>query len=174
VLYEAAADHDLRLTGSPWVPRTGSRADRRHLTAARIDSRDCLAAKRRADATTLVPKGTKVALTVGQDYQDHARIGDVRGRVHTKHPDMVLLHGGAPRGVERIAAKWAEHRQVSQIAFRPDWAKHAKAAPFKRSEVLLETLPVGLVVFPGKGITDNLADKARKLGIPLLDHRGGA
>jgi len=30
------------------------------------------------------------------------------------------------------------------------------------------------VVFPGSGVSDNLADKAKKLGIPLLDHRKGA
>jgi len=32
-------------------------------------------------------------------------------------------------------------------------------------------LPVGLIVFPGTGIQDNLADKARKMGIPLWDFR---
>jgi hypothetical protein len=31
---------------------------------------------------------------------------------------------------------------------------------------MLEAMPVGLVVFPGTGIRDNLADKARKIGIP--------
>lgn len=45
------------------------------------------------------------------------------------------------------------------------------AALFKRNDVLLETLPIGVVVFPGSGISDNLADKARKLGIPLFDFR---
>jgi hypothetical protein len=30
---------------------------------------------------------------------------------------------------------------------------------------MLDILPIGLVVFPGSGITDNLADKAKKLGI---------
>ena len=32
---------------------------------------------------------------------------------------------------------------------------------------MLEALPVGVVVFPGSGISANLADKAKKLGIPL-------
>jgi len=40
---------------------------------------------------------------------------------------------------------------------------NAKAAPFKRNDVL----PIGVMVFPGTGIQDNLADKARKLGIPV-------
>jgi hypothetical protein len=60
---------------------------------------------------------------------------------------------------------------VPQIALRPGWNRHRKATPFKRSNILLEALPVALVIFPGTGIQDNLADKARKPGIPLRDFR---
>ncbi len=58
----------------------------------------------------------------------------------------------------------------------PDWTKHAKAAPFKRGDQMLDILPFGVMVFSGAGIQDNLVDKARKLGIPLFDirKRGGA
>ncbi len=80
---------------------------------------------------------------------------------------MVLLHGGSPRGAERIAACWAVTRKVPQIAFRPDWARHAKAASFKRNDQMLEAMPIGLIAFPGSGISANLAEKARKLGIPV-------
>jgi hypothetical protein len=53
---------------------------------------------------------------------------------------------------------------------------HRKAAPFKRNDQLLDAMPIGVIVFPGSGATDNLADKAKMLGIPLLDLRnsGGA
>ena len=88
-------------------------------------------------------------------------------QVRAKHPDMVLLHGGSPKGAERIAARWADNRKVPQIAFKPDWTRHAKAAPFKRNDQMLEVLPIGVIVFPGSGIQENLADKARKLGIPV-------
>jgi hypothetical protein len=54
---------------------------------------------------------------------------------------------------------------VPQITFKPDWARHAKAAPFKRNDQMLEALPIGVIVFPGSGISANFADKARKLGI---------
>ena len=44
-------------------------------------------------------------------------------------------------------------------------ARHPyKAAPFRRNDVLLNFLPKGLVAFPGSGITNNLVDKARKIG----------
>jgi hypothetical protein len=63
---------------------------------------------------------------------------------------------------------------VPQIAFKPDWARHTKAAPFKRNDAMLEALPIGVIVFPGSGISANLADKARKLGIPVWRYDGGA
>ena len=143
----------------------------RGMTASMIDSRDFLMARRRADTEVLLPPGPKIAFTGGLDCNDHQRIWDALDRVHAKHPDMVLLHGGSPKGAERIAACWADNRKVTQIVFKPDWTRHARAAPFKRNDQLLEVMPIGVVVFPGSGISDNLADKARKLGIPLFDFR---
>jgi hypothetical protein len=84
---------------------------------------------------------------------------------------MVLLHGGSPKGAERVAACWADARTMPQVASRPDSTRHRNAAPFKRDALLLAVLPVGAMVFPGSGISDNLADKARTLGIPLFDFR---
>jgi hypothetical protein len=86
---------------------------------------------------------------------------------------MVLLHGGSPKGAELIAAKWSDARKVTQVAFKPDWTKHAKAAPFKRNDAMLDVLPVGVLVFPGNGIQENLADKAKKLGVPVLKFERG-
>jgi hypothetical protein len=164
---DQAAEQFERHTHSTWRPRAGSMVNHRTLTSAMIDSRDFLAAKRRADNEVLIPAGAKIAFTGGLDCNDHALIWDKLDKAHAKHPDMVLLHGGSPKGAERIAARWADHRKVPQIAFKPDWTRHAKAAPFKRNDQLLEVLPIGVMVFPGTGIQDNLADKARKLGIPV-------
>jgi hypothetical protein len=155
----------------PWTPRSGSVANRKALTASMIDSRDFIAARRRADREVLLPAGPKIAFTAGQDYNDHRLIWQVLDKVHAKHPDMVLLHGGSTNGGERIAACWADARKVTHIAFKPNWAKHAKAAPFKRNDAMLSALPIGVIVFPGTGIQDNLADKARGLGIRPMDYR---
>ena len=172
---DQAAEHFETHTGTPWRPRSGSLINHRALTAAMIDSRDFLAAKRRAETEVMLPPGPKIALTGGLDFNDHRMIWDRLDKVHAKHPDMVLLHGGSPKGAELIAAKWASNRNVPQIAFKPDWTKHAKAAPFKRNDAMLAVLPIGVLHFPGTGIQDNLADKARKLGIPVWKHdEGGA
>ena len=167
---DQAAEQFERVTGSTWRPRTGSKVNHRALTSAVIDSRNFLAAKRRADTEVLIPPGPKIAITGGLDFNDHRLIWNRLDSVHAKHPEMVLLHGGSPKGAELIASKWATNRKVPQIAFKPDWTKHAKAAPFKRNDAMLETLPIGVIVFPGSGIQDNLADKAKNLGIPVWKH----
>ena len=174
LLRDQAADLFEARTGSAWRPHAGSMVNHRHMTAALIDSRDFLAARRRAETEVLLPAGPRIAFAGGIDCNDTDRIWATLDRVRVKHPDMVLLHGGSPRGAERIAACWADSRKVQQVVFKPDWARHAKAAPFKRNDKLLETLPIGVIVFPGSGISENLADKARALGIPVWRFNGGA
>ena len=173
VLRDLASDAYDHHFGKSWRPHSGSLVSRRTLTATLIDSRDFIAARKRAETQVLLPAGPKVAFTGGADVNDHQAIWAALDRVHSKHPDMVLLHGGSPKGAELIAAKWADARKIAQVAFKPDWTRHAKAAPFKRNDQMLNVLPIGVVVFPGTGIQDNLADKAKKMGIPLFDFRKG-
>ncbi len=170
---DLAAERFEAETSSPWRPRAGSLVNHKTMTSAMIDSRDFIAARRRADTELLLPKGPKIAFSGGVDYTDHKHIWAVLDKVLAKHPDMALIHGGSPKGAEKAAACWADNRKVAQIAFKPDWARDGKAAPFKRNDRMLEILPTGVVVFPGSGITGNLADKAKKLRIPVLDHREG-
>ncbi len=166
MMRDHAATEFVHHTGSTWRPRTGSMVNRQHMTAALIDSRDFLAAKRRAETEVMLPAGPKVALTGGTDFNDHRLIWGKLDQVRTKYPDMVLLHGGGAKGAELIAAKWAEARGVTQVAFKPDWTKHAKAAPFKRNALMLGCMPIGVVVFPDIAIRANLADKAPQMDTP--------
>ena len=154
-------------TGSAWRPRSGSRVNHGAMTAAVIDSRDFISARHRAETEIMIPPGTKIAFGGGMDCNDHDRIWSALDKARERHADMVLLHGGTPTGAERIAACWAENRKVTQIVFKPKWTAHGKAAPFRRNDELLATMPTGLIVFPGSGITENLADKARRFGIPV-------
>ena len=170
---DQAADLYEIHTRHTWRPHSGSMVNRKMLTASMIDSRDFIAARRRADTEVMLPAGAKIVFTGGMEFSDHEAIWAALDKVHSKHGDMILLHGGSPKGAERIAACWADNRKVTQILFKPDWKRHAKAAPFRRNDKLLESLPIGLIVFPGSGISDNLADKARKMGIPVMDFRKG-
>ena len=167
LMRDQAAEHFERHAHSAWRPRHGSMVNHHALPAAMIDSRDYLDAKRRAEITPLMPAGTKIAFSGGASCNDHTRIWETLDKVFAKHPDMVLLHGGTPTGAERIAACWAQTRKVPEIVFRPQWDRFHKAAPFKRNDEMLDTLPIGVIIFPGTGIQANLSDKARRLGIPV-------
>ena len=171
LMRDLAAEQFETHTRHAWRPHTGSMVNRKALTSAMIDSRDFLAARRRAETEVMLPAGPKIAFTGGLDITDHRLIWDTLDKVHAKHSGMLLMHGGSPKGAELIASRWADNRKVAQIAFKPDWTRHAKAAPFKRNDQMLDVLPIGVIVFAGTGIQDNLADKARKLGIPLFDFR---
>ena len=162
---DLATQHFAAHTGSSWIPRTGSRVSNRGLTASVIDSRSYLMAKRRKENETLCPEGTRIAFS-GGDYQDVDAIWSSLDAAHTKYSDMILLHGGG-NGAELIAAKWADARNITQIVFKPDWKSNGRSAPFKRNDKLLATVPQGLIATPGTGITENLVDKARKLGIKI-------
>lgn len=164
---EAAGDqYELHFRKS-WSPRSGSLVQHRTLTASLIDSRDYLAAKRKSEIEPLLPTGTKIAFTSGPDYQDHRRIWAILDKVHAKYPDMFLLHGGNASGGEHIASLWAKARKVAQIAFKPDWNRYKKAAPFRRNDQMLDTLPKAVIACPGNGINANLVDKARAMGITI-------
>ena len=172
LMRDQAAEHYERHVGKTWLPRSGSKVNHRNLTSAMIDSRDFLMAKKRADQEVLLPPGPKIVVTGGLDFDDHRLIWAKLDQVHEKHPDMVLIHGKSPKGAEKIASLWAKNRNVPQIGFGPDWTKYGRAAPFKRNDEILEIVPKGVMHFPGTGIHDNLADKAKKLGIPVWKFGG--
>jgi hypothetical protein len=74
-----------------------------------IESRDIIAAKRRAETEILLPAGPKIAFP-GGDSTGQMLIWAKLDQIHAKHPDMVLMHGGSPKGAEKIAARWADTR----------------------------------------------------------------
>ncbi|MCY4405439.1 MAG: DUF2493 domain-containing protein [Rhodospirillaceae bacterium] len=165
---DAVAEQYRAETGDTWRPRHGSHASQTgKLTSAAIDARDFQRARKDRETAAHLPQGTMVAIAGGKDVTDPAAVIAKLDQTRAKHADMVLVHGGGP-GVEKIAARWAERNGVDQVVCKPDWDRHGRAAPFRRNEELLNLLPKGVIAFPGSGITENLVDRARQLGIPVL------
>ena len=164
---DTAADAYRDATGHTWRPRRGSHVSHTgKLTSAAIDARDFLRARKDRETQAHLPDGTLIAIAGGKNVTDIDAIFARLDKARAKYRDMVLVHGGGP-GVERIAAQWAERHGVHQVVCKPDWNAHGRAAPFRRNDDLLNLLPKGVIAFPGSGITDNLVDKAAKLGIPV-------
>ena len=167
-LRDAAADAYRDATGEVWRPRRGSHvSETGKLTSASIDARDFIRARKDRKNAAHLPQGTLVAIVGGRDVADPAAVIARLDQARAKYADMVLVHGGGP-GVEKIAAGWAERNGVHQVVCKPDWDRHGRAAPFRRNDELLNLLPKGVIAFPGSGITENLVDKARQLGIPVM------
>ena len=172
--FEAMRDTVSKLylteTGSAWRPRTGSHVSKTGgMTASVIEARDFTRAQKERELNALAPAGTLVAIAGGKDGDPDA-VFAILNKLHAKHQDLVLLHGGAP-GIEQFAARWAESKDVQQVVVKPEWNRHGKAAPFRRNEQIVDLLPVGVVAFPGSGITSNLVEKAQEKGIRV--HRVG-
>ena len=166
-LRDAAAEAYRVETGEVWRPRRGSHVSQTgKLTSAVIEARDFQRAKKDRENTAHLPQGTLVAVAGGKEATDAGKIIGQLDKLKAKYADVVLVHGGGP-GAEKIAAGWAERNGVHQIVCKPDWDAHGRAAPFRRNDELLGLLPKGVIAFPGSGITDNLVDKARALGIPV-------
>ena len=169
---DAVAEQYRTETGDVWRPRRGSNVSQTgKLTAASIDARDFMRARKDRETRAHLPEGTLVAIAGGKDVRDPGAVFARLDTTKAKYPDMVLAHGGGP-GVEKIAASWADRNGVHQVVCKPDWNAHGRAAPFRRNDELLNLLPKGVIAFPGSGITENLVDKARQLGIPV--HRCNA
>ena len=165
---DAVAEQYRAQTGEVWRPRHGSNVSQTgKLTSAAIDARDFLRARKDRETRAHLPEGTLVAITGGKDVRDPGAVFARLDQTKAKYDDMVLVHGGGP-GVERVAAQWAERNAVNQVVCKPDWTAHGRAAPFRRNDELLSLLPKGIIAFPGGGITDNLVDKAVKLGIRVM------
>ena len=96
-----------------------------------------------------------------------ATLDKVRERV----ADLVLVHGGDGKGVDRIAAAWAERRKVPQVAFGLDRRLGARAG-FRRNEQMLSLKPRYLVAYPGSGVLERLVIQAKEKSVAVVDRRG--
>lgn len=172
---DAAADQFRTFIKKPWLPRSGSKVNRKKLTASVVNSRDFAKARKWADAQVLMPPGTRIAVSSGSTFNDVNFIYATLDKIKAKFPDMVLLHGATGTGGEHISVKWADSRGVTSVPYEPDWGL-GRSAPFKRNDAVLEDMPKGVLVFPGTGIQDNMHDKAKLMGIKVWDFRkrGGA
>ena len=170
-LRDAAGEHYRAETGRMWRPRHRSHVSHTGaLTSAAIDARDFLRARKDREMHAHLPAGTLVAIAGSKDLTDPGAVLRRLDQTRAKYDDLVLVHGGGP-GTDRLAAQWAERNGVHQVVCRPDWQRHGRAAPFRRNDELLALLPRGLIAFEGGGITANLVDKAKALGIPVLHVR---
>jgi hypothetical protein len=107
----------------------------RTLTAAMIDSRDFIAAKRRTEAEVLLPAGPKIAFTGGLEFNDHHAVWDRLDKVHAKHPDMVAApwwQSQGRRAHRRLLGKQSQG-PADRVQARLDPPRQGRAVQTQRS-----------------------------------------
>ena len=177
---EAAAQLYLNETGSSWRPATGSRSNHgASLTSAVVEGRDYLRARAESRRRASMPEGTPVLFAGGRlsfasadDAKAVAsRVWETLDKVREHVADLVLVHGGDVKGLDRIAAAWAERRKVAQVAFGLDRRLGSRAG-FRRNEQMLSLSPRCLVAFAGNGVLERLVISAKAKGVHVVDRRG--
>lgn len=177
---ETAAFLYMRETGHSWRPAGGSRANHgAALTSAVVEGRDFLRARAESRRKALMPEGTPVVFAGGRlsfatDEQAKmlaSNVWDTLDKVRGHVADMVLVHGGDTKGVDRLAASWAERRKVPQLTFSLD-RRLGQRAGFRRNEQMLSLKPRFLVAFPGNGVLERLVVIAKAKGVHVVDRRG--
>jgi len=177
---ECAATHYLGDTNTSWRPAGGSRLNHSSaLTSAVVDGRDFLRARAESRRRAAAPEGQPVIFAGGrlsfastEDATTLARsVWDTLDKVRERVADMVLVHGGDAKGLDRLAASWAECRKVVQVPCRLD-TRLGQRAGFRRNEQMLDLKPRYLVAFAGNGVLERLVIQAKERGIHVVDRRG--
>jgi hypothetical protein len=177
---EIAAGLYLNEFGSSWKPVSSSRFNHgAMLTSALVEGRDFLRARAESKRRAAMPEGRPVVFAGGRTR--HPTETDAKifadnvwatlDKVHDRVPDMVLIHGGDSKGVDRLASSWAERRGIPQVTFSLDMRLGARAG-FKRNERMLALDPRYVVAFPGNGVLERLVIDAKARRITVVDRRG--
>lgn len=179
-LRETAALLYMSETGSSWKPAGGSRLSHDgKTTSAVVQGRDFLRARSETRRRAVMPVGTPVVFAGGRHSfatNDEAstfgsNVFATLNKVREHVADMVLVHGGDSKGVDRLAASWAEQRKIPQIAFALD-TRLGQRAGFRRNEQMLSLNPRYVVAFAGNGVLERLVIEAKERRISVVDRRG--
>ena len=177
---ECAAALYAHESGSSWRPATGSRLNHSgQATSALVEGRAFLRARAESRRKAQLPEGTPVVFAGGRlafASNDEARlcadsVWATLDKVRARVADMILVHGGDSKGLDRLAAAWAERRGIAQVAFGLE-ARLGRRAGFRRNEQMLGLKPRYLVAFAGNGVLERLVIDAKARGIAVVDRRG--
>ena len=177
---ETAALLYMRETGHSWRPAGSSRLNHgANCTSAVVDGREFIRARAENRRKAAMPEGTPVLFAGGRltfDTDEQAKalannVWDTLDKVRDRVADIVLVHGGDSKGVDRLAAAWAEQRNVPQLAFGLD-SRLGQRAGFKRNDQMLSLGPRYLVAFAGNGVLERLVVQAKEKGVAVVDRRG--
>ena len=124
------------------------------------------------DGTPVIFAGGRLSFATAEEAKMFAaRVWETLDKVCEHVADLVLVHGGDSKGIDRLAASWAEQRKVPQVAFSLD-RRLGQRAGFRRNEQMLSLNPRYVIAFAGSGVVERLVIQAKQKGVAVVDRRG--
>ena len=121
-----------------------------------------------ADAFDHTKPGPRIILAGATHWDDRDRIFDMLDQTFYKHNNMVLCHR-ATVGADLIAARWAEERQVPQMAFRPKFDLYGQEAVQRSVDDLFQGSVRGVLLFGTGPVVTLVREGARQAKAKVKD-----
>ena len=107
-----------------------------------------------------------ILVTGGRDFEDRDAVYAALDKLHAKHPNITVLHGGAT-GADAFAQDWAVSHERPYIGVPARWDALGPSAGPRRNAQMLFYLPHGVVAFPGGAGTADMCAKAEAAGLKV-------
>ena len=118
----------------------------------------------------LIRNGETWLVCGGRDFTDSATFHDAMQRLTEMWGCPGKLVHGAAKGVDAMAAAWADRMALDVAACPADWDKHGKAAgPIRNEDMLVTHKPNRVIAFPGGKGTADMVRRAKKHGIDVIE-----
>jgi hypothetical protein len=105
----------------------------------------------------------------GRRFSDRTLLNQTLDALQKTEIIDVLIEGNAT-GADRLAGCWARTRQIDNLKFPADWAKHGRAAgPIRNQKMLTEGRPDLVIAFAGGKGTSDIVKRARAAGVIVIE-----
>jgi len=116
------------------------------------------------------PGAYRICICGGRDYNDHATVFEVLGRMLQNYPknEIVIINGDS-RGADKLAQIWAEDNDIKLETYPANWEEEGKAAGPIRNQLMLSTGIDILIAFPGGKGTAHMMKICREANVYVYD-----
>lgn len=111
----------------------------------------------------------------GRKFKDYDYLCKVLDHLSDLYDITVVIEGEA-KGVDTLARRWAEERELKVIPFEADWDTYGrKAGPIRNRRMLQESDPNLVIAFPGGKGTANMVKQALAFRVKVIqvEPKGG-
>jgi len=110
----------------------------------------------------------KLLVCGGRDFKDVIPLRNLLDRAHAKFQITHLIHGDS-KGVDKLAAEWANAKGIQVVAVPANWEFFKNAAGPIRNQHMIELYPDAVLAFPGGKGTKNMIEQAVRHNVKVYD-----